>query len=82
MSRSTTASAKSTKSGRTGPKPKTLTGALREKFLDLVRQTGSHYNGVRVIARLNLNSFVLKHGEDQCKATYDDEMAKRKKKRK
>ena len=77
MSRSTTASAKSTKSGLTGPKVKPLTGADRQKFLDLVKRTGSHNNSVRVIARLHLNAFALKHGEDRCKATHDAVLAER-----
>jgi len=80
MSQSTTASPKRGKSGATGPKPKLLTGADRRKFFDLIDKTGSRYNGERVVARLQLNAFVIKKGEDICKATYLDEKDKRKRK--
>jgi hypothetical protein len=60
-----------------------LTGADRVKFFDLVDKTGSKNNGERIVARLRLNSFVLKKGEDICKATYNAEKSARlKRKRK
>jgi 4-hydroxy-3-methylbut-2-enyl diphosphate reductase IspH len=60
---------------------KQLTGADRVKFFDLVDKTGSKNNGERIVARLRLNSFVLKKGEDICKATYNAEKAARLRKR-
>lgn len=61
---------------------KPLTKAQAEKFFDLVSKTGSPRGGTRVIARLQLNAFVEKHGKDACQAIYDAAMTKRSAKRK
>jgi hypothetical protein len=57
-----------------------LTLAQRDQFLHLVAMTGSRANSDRVMARLRLNKFVIKHGKDACQEAYDAEQAKRKKK--
>jgi hypothetical protein len=48
-----------------------LTAAQIRKFKALIEATGSQRNGERVVARIQLNAFVHKHGQDACKAAYD-----------
>lgn len=63
-------------------KPRELSKAERRKFLELLDKTGSRDNGDRVLARLQMNRFVLKVGKDVCQRFYDDykgKVAKRKK---
>lgn len=81
MSQSMTASPKRGKSGLTG-KVEPLRGALQKKFLDLVVETHSPTNLTRIVSRLKLNAFVIKHGEDRCKATFEEENERRAKLRK
>lgn len=59
-----------------------LTPTQTEKFKALVEKTGSRDQMARISARLSLNKFVLEHGEDVCKATFDAMKKKRKARRK
>lgn len=56
-----------------------LSKSERQEFLRLVDNVNSPTNGVRVIGRLRMRTFVDKHGEDVCKAFYDEYSAKLKK---
>jgi hypothetical protein len=55
-----------------GPNPnKPLTDEQIEQFVNLIGDAGSKTGNQRLLARLQLNSFVHRHGADACKAAFD-----------
>jgi len=48
------------------PKVKQLTKKQFEEFENLVEDVSSHVNATRVMARLRMRAFVVKHGKAAC----------------
>lgn len=63
---------------------KALTRKQAEEFFKLVRRTeqSGFDNADRVIARIELKTFVEKHGDAACRAVFDAAMKKQKAKKK
>lgn len=58
---------------------KLLTPTQTEKFKSLIEKCNSRDQMTRISGRLWLNKFVMQHGEDVCKATFESFKRKPKK---